>query len=116
MLVKNRQTFTIVKAINSNTITNYLDIPFPADELRIVQVIYVSDPGATTDYVNVLSWEGVGDLFLFDNSNASANVNIRLNVHGKLLRGTHTFKIRTDTGPQNGLVGVLGFIFEAIQY
>lgn len=115
MLVKNRQTFTVLELIGlSDTFTQDIDIPFPADELRIVQIVHSVSLG--DDIVNVVSWEGVGDLFMFDNSNSSVNVDIRINVKGKCIRGTQTFKIRTDDGPQDELVGVLGFIFEAIQH
>jgi hypothetical protein len=55
-------------------------------------------------------------MFLFDGNMSDTNSNIRINVHGKIIRGNHRFRIKDVADAAIALAGELGVVFEAIKY
>ena len=91
-IVKNRETIIIKQKLTATGIfKKYINIGFIPDELRIVQVIYAGTVAGDVLYSVV--WNGVGELFILDNSHNIGNMNVRINVHGKNIQGMQTFQI-----------------------
>ena len=117
MQVSERESIFISKVLTaSGKFTQYINLGFIPDEVRVVQIIYA--PTAANDRANLLSWDGVGNVGFFDNNAASANVNIRINTHGKMMQGLQSFTVLAEDGEvatdHNG--GSLGVVMEAIKY
>lgn len=118
-IVKERKTFFVEASLNETGVfTKSLDVGFIPDELRIVQVIYVPGGMPAPDFPYSVNWDGIGKLFYFDNTNNVANVNIRINVHGRNIQGTQTFRVvefnNINSEPHEN--AVLAFVFEVIKY
>ena len=127
-IVKRRETYFVTSLMDAGTgkFTKNLNIGGDFDELRIVQVLYVpaaadiASQGGQADAVFRVAWDGVCEsIFLFDLGHSMSNANIRVNVHGKVLNGQHSFTIYDvagDVANNNVLTGELGFVFEAVKY
>ena len=127
MIVTERKSIFIKKRLETGSASfpYNVNVGFIPDELRIVQVLYIPylgdagppvvDPDA--DGVYSVSMESLGKLFLFDAGIEMANVNIRINTHGKSYQGTQTFTVRKVTDePETDLQGELSFVIEFIKY
>lgn len=114
-LVKDRQTHYITTAMTGTGKFSKNMWINEADEIRIVQIIYV---GTDTDGVYRVAWDGVIECFaLFDVGHQAGNVNIRHNIHGKALQGTQNFTVFNQNNTvATVLAGELGIVFEAIKY
>lgn len=122
MTVQERKTFFIKKDMSDadnagGKFHAYINVPFAADELRIVQLLYVADT-AVNDQILSLLWHGVGYVCMFDvKDHTTSNVNIRINVHGKEFQGNQEFQLVDTAGaPFAAADGKLGITFEAIKY
>ena len=115
-LVKDRQTHFITKQLDGTGQFDYELNLNDADELKVVQTLYTNG-GGEADAVFRVSWEGVMEcLSLFDVDHSSS-VNIRHNVHGKVIRGKYKFRIFNTANEQdNTLNGHLGIVFETVKY
>ena len=116
-IVKDRQTYYIADSLAGTGMISKLMNINEADEIRIVQLIYVNG-GADVDGVFRVAWNGVVECFaLFDIAHQSGNVNIRHNVHNKSLQGKQNFSVYNYNGTlATGLTGEIGIVFETVKY
>ena len=116
MLVKNRETYYVTVTFDATAqFTKFLDL-IEGDEIRVVQCIYAGAPAVDT--VRRVVWDGVTDcLLLFDSNHQNSNINTRIKIHGKKIRGVQQFSVfNVDGTPSTDLVGEFGFIFEVVKY
>ena len=120
-IVKERKTFFIRAPIDvDGTFKVPIQISFDVDEIRLVQLVYVGT--VVDDRCNMLIWEGLSNLCMFDNQYNSANINIRINCHGRSIQGLQTFRVSGFTAgepvanPTDMTDQTIGLVFEAIKY
>jgi hypothetical protein len=100
---------------NDAEFTQDINIPFEVDELHIKQIAY--NPAVNGADAFSLSWQGIGELCVLIDADIIIATNTVIDVRGKPIMGSHTFKFSSVAGaPYSVTSAHLLLLIEAVKY